>query len=79
MCALNGVHMSTAGQVSVVDRNHCIIVLNHCIMDHYGRNNLIKQSQHGFMPEKSCLSNLLLFQEAITSDIIILMLVNPLM
>ena len=44
-------------------------IIKDCIMDHYGKNNLINQSQHGFMPKKSCLSNLLLFQEAITSDI----------
>ncbi len=36
-------------------------ILKSNIMDHLMNNNLIRQSQHGFMPGKSCASNLTTF------------------
>jgi hypothetical protein len=36
------------------------------LMDHMLRNNLISDSQHGFVPGRSCATNLLTFQEEIT-------------
>ena len=36
------------------------------IMEHLGRNKLIRKSQHGFMPGRSCTTNLLEFLEKIT-------------
>ncbi len=38
-------------------------------MDHLLENDLLKQSQHGFMPRKSCCTNLLEFFEAATSAV----------
>ena len=38
-------------------------------MDHLLTNHLIKSSQHGFMPKKSCTTNLLEFLEIITNYI----------
>ena len=37
------------------------------IVDHLQKNNLINPSQHGFMKQNSCLTNLLEFLEVITS------------
>jgi len=39
------------------------------IMDHLSANNLLNQSQHGFMPGKSCSTNLLEFLEKATKVI----------
>jgi hypothetical protein len=36
-------------------------------MDHLLRNDLLASSQHGFMPNKSCCTNLLEFFEKVTS------------
>ncbi len=36
-------------------------------MDHLLRNDLLANSQHGFMPNKSCCTNLLEFFEKVTS------------
>jgi hypothetical protein len=36
------------------------------IMSHLAKNNLISDSQHGFIPGRSCSTNLLTFQEEIT-------------
>ena len=38
-------------------------------MSHLKRNNLVKKSQHGFMPNKSCTTNLLAFLEAVTKAV----------
>ncbi len=35
-------------------------------MHHLQRTETISQSQHGFLPEKSCLTNLLAMEEKIT-------------
>ena len=42
-------------------------ILRDKIVDHLQKNNLINPSQHGFMKQKSCLTNLLEFLEVITS------------
>ena len=36
------------------------------MLDYLLRHNLLKSSQHGFMPKKSCATNLLEFLEKIT-------------
>ena len=41
-------------------------ILRDAIVEHLKVNNLIKSSQHGFMPHRSCLTNLLEFMEEIT-------------
>ena len=38
-------------------------------MSHLKRNNLIRKSQHGFMPNKSCATNLLVFLETVTKAV----------
>jgi hypothetical protein len=44
-------------------------ILKDAIMDHLQSNNLISDSQHGFIPGRSCTTNLLTFQEEITKSI----------
>jgi hypothetical protein len=39
------------------------------MMQHLQRENLIKDSQHGFMEGRSCATNLLLFQDELTKAI----------
>jgi hypothetical protein len=39
------------------------------IMSHLAEHDLIKPSQHGFMPGRSCARNLILFQEVLTQAI----------
>ncbi len=39
------------------------------IMSHLEKNNLINQEQHGFLPGKSCCTNLLEFMERVTSAV----------
>ena len=41
-------------------------ILKQDIMDHLTRNRLIRNSQHGFMKNKSCTTNLLEFMEKVT-------------
>ena len=36
-------------------------------MDHMEKHYLIKESQHGFVRKKSCLTNLLVFMEEVTN------------
>jgi hypothetical protein len=36
------------------------------LMDHLIKNNLLRDSQHGFMPNRSCTTNLLEFFEVVT-------------
>ena len=38
------------------------------MVDHLGHNQLIQNTQHGFMSKKSCLTNLLDFLEKITNE-----------
>jgi hypothetical protein len=44
-------------------------MLRDVLMDHLERNKLINQSQHGFMPKKSCGTNLLEFLETVTREV----------
>ena len=44
-------------------------VIKETLMSHLKRNNLVKKSQHGFMPNKSCTTNLLAFLEAVTKAV----------
>jgi hypothetical protein len=44
-------------------------ILRDALMDHLTCNNLLKASQHGFMPGKSCTTNLLEFFEKTTQAI----------
>lgn len=38
-------------------------------MEHLIKNNLIRESQHGFMPGKSCATNLIEFMEELTEEV----------
>jgi hypothetical protein len=38
-------------------------------MDHLIKNNLLRDSQHGFMPNRSCTTNLLDFLEVVTGAV----------
>ena len=44
-------------------------IIKTSIMSHLKRNNLIRKSQHGFMPKKSCATNLLEFLEKVTKAV----------
>ena len=44
-------------------------ILKDNIMQHLKENNLIKESQHGFMPGKSCTTNLIVFMDKLTEII----------
>ncbi len=44
-------------------------ILRDVLMEHLERNKLINQSQHGFMPKKSCGTNLLEFLEKVTREV----------
>ena len=44
-------------------------VLKETMMSHLSRNQLIKTSQHGFMPKKSCTTNLLEYLEMLTKAV----------
>jgi hypothetical protein len=44
-------------------------IIRDTMMEHLLENGLLKQSQHGFMPRKSCCTNLLEFFEAATSAV----------
>ena len=41
-------------------------IIKDCIMKHLLENNLIKESQHGFMPGRSCATNLIIFMDKLT-------------
>ena len=43
--------------------------LKNALVTHLDRNDLISDSQHGFMQGKSCTTNLLIMLEALTSSI----------
>jgi hypothetical protein len=38
-------------------------------MNHLAANNLIKESQHGFLPGKSCATNLVKFMDTVTKAV----------
>ena len=42
------------------------LLIRNKIVDHLERNNLLKESQHGFRRRHSCLSNLLSFLDRVT-------------
>jgi len=42
-------------------------VIKLLIIDHLERYKLIKDSQHGYVKGKSCLTNLLIFMEKVTN------------
>jgi len=44
-------------------------ILKDKMFDHLVNNKLINKSQHGFMPERSCLSNLLEFLQSVTEAV----------
>ncbi len=44
-------------------------IIRDTVMEHLLENNLLNQSQHGFMPRKSCCTNLLEFFEAATRSV----------
>jgi Reverse transcriptase (RNA-dependent DNA polymerase) len=39
------------------------------IMQHLSENNLLKDSQHGFMPNRSCATNLFEFMDSVTKNV----------
>ena len=41
-------------------------IINDAIMDHLEQHKLIEVSQHGFLPGRSCLTNLLAYLENVT-------------
>ena len=43
-------------------------IIKDSIVTHLSRNNLLEPTQHGFTNRKSCLTNLLVFLESVTSD-----------
>jgi len=47
-------------------------ILRDAIIDHLVKNQLIRDSQHGFLRGRSCLSNLLTFLDKVTEDVIFL-------
>ena len=44
-------------------------LINQAIMTHLSQHNLINDTQHGFLPKRSCQTNLLLYLELLTSCI----------
>ena len=44
-------------------------VIKESMMSHLKRNKLIRNTQHGFMPNKSCTTNLLAFLESVTKAV----------
>jgi hypothetical protein len=44
-------------------------IIKEKIMSHLAEHDLIKPSQHGFMPGRLCATNLILFQEVLTQAI----------
>ncbi len=59
-------------QASVSHICYCKVmesILKDTMTEHMERNNLINQSQHGFMKGKSCTTNLLQFLETVTACI----------
>jgi hypothetical protein len=44
-------------------------VIRDSMMDHLVKNNLLSDSQHGFMPNRSCTTNLLEFFEVVTGTV----------
>ena len=42
-------------------------ILKDKMMDHLAAHNLIRESQHGFLPGKSCTTNLIVFMNTITN------------
>ncbi|KAG5454452.1 Ras- protein Rab-8A [Clonorchis sinensis] len=41
-------------------------ILKRAILDHLTSNNLISQAQHGFLPNRSCVTNMLVFMDSLT-------------
>jgi hypothetical protein len=41
-------------------------ILKRAIMDHLVRNDLISSAQHGFLPNRSCVTNMLVFMDSLT-------------
>ena len=41
-------------------------IIKDAVMEHLSSNNLIKSTQHGFMPRRSCLTNMLEYLEELT-------------
>ncbi len=44
-------------------------IIRDSMMDHLVKNNLLSDSQHGFMPNRSCTTNLLEFFEIVTGTV----------
>ena len=44
-------------------------IIRDCVVDHLARNNLIGNSQHGFLKSRSCVTNLLTFLEVVTDAV----------
>ena len=41
-------------------------ILKKIILQHFSRNNLFSHTQHGFLPNRSCVTNMLLFMDSLT-------------
>ena len=44
-------------------------IIKVAIMEHLGQHKLISVSQHGFLPGRSCLTNLLAYPESVTKHV----------
>jgi len=53
--------------LTVVPHKIFELILTDKIVEHLEKHELIRESQHGFVKKKSCLSNLLVFMEEVTS------------
>jgi hypothetical protein len=45
-------------------------IIKDSIMEHLLSNKLINESQHGFMPNRSCTTNLIEFMDSVTENIL---------
>ena len=44
-------------------------IIRDAVVEHLVKNKLIKSSQHGFVKNRSCLTNLLAFLESVTKSV----------
>ena len=44
-------------------------IIKDCILNHLNKFSLIRDSQHGFTKNRSCITNLLEFMEEVTSTV----------
>ena len=62
---LNPVNYRPIGLISIPCKFWSVLV-QAAILGHLFRNNLLTPSQHGFLPQRSCTTNLLIFMDSLT-------------